>query len=103
MILGVVLREDLKVSSNSQQAYIKASRVLGLMARTVRFRNLEVFMTTPVQKFSQRPHLKYCASAWSPHYVKDRELLVRVQRKVQLNGAGVEKIGIMWKGWRGWG
>ena len=42
--LGVVLRDDLKVLSNCQQAYIKASRMLGLMARTVRFRNLEVII-----------------------------------------------------------
>jgi len=26
-----------------------------------------------------RPHLKYCVSAWSPHYLKDKELLERVQ------------------------
>ena len=64
--LGVVLRDDLKVSSNCQQAYIKASRMLGLMARTVRFRNLEVM--TRLYKSLVRPHLEYCASAWS---VKD--------------------------------
>jgi len=28
-----------------------------------------------------RPHLEYCASAWSPHYVKDKELLERVQHR----------------------
>jgi len=26
-----------------------------------------------------RLHLEYCASAWSPHYLKDKELLERVQ------------------------
>jgi len=28
-----------------------------------------------------RPHLEYCTVAWSPHYVKDKELLERVQRR----------------------
>ena len=28
-----------------------------------------------------RPHLEYCASAWSPHYAKDGELLERVQQR----------------------
>ena len=28
-----------------------------------------------------RLHLEYCASAWSPHYVKDKELLERVQHR----------------------
>ena len=70
--LGVVLRDDLKVSNNCQcQAYMKASRMLGLMAKTIRFRNLEVM--TRLYRSLVRPHLEYCASAWSPHYVKDRE------------------------------
>ena len=47
--LGVVLRDDLNVSSNCQQAYVKASRMLGLMARTVKFRNLEVMTIEAVQ------------------------------------------------------
>jgi len=28
-----------------------------------------------------RPHLEYCISAWSPHYVKDKELLEKVQHR----------------------
>ena len=28
-----------------------------------------------------RPHLEYCVSAWSPHYIKDKELLERVQHR----------------------
>jgi len=28
-----------------------------------------------------RPHLEYCVSARSPHYIKDKELLERVQHR----------------------
>ena len=28
-----------------------------------------------------RPHLKYCVPAWSPHYVKDKELIDRIQHR----------------------
>jgi len=28
-----------------------------------------------------RPHLEYCVSAWSPHYLKDKELIERVQHR----------------------
>jgi len=27
-----------------------------------------------------RPHLEYCVAAWSPHYIKDKELIERIQR-----------------------
>ena len=36
---------------------------------------------TRLYKSLVRPHLKYCVSAWSPHYVKDRERLQRVQHR----------------------
>ena len=105
--LGVVLRDDLKVSGNCQQAYAKASRMLGLMARTVRFRSLEVM--TRLYKSLVRPHLEYCASAWSPHYVKDGELLERVQRRFSRMVPGLrgleyekrlERLGLMTLGER---
>ena len=28
-----------------------------------------------------RPHLEYAISAWSPHYIKDKKLLKRVQHR----------------------
>jgi len=28
-----------------------------------------------------RPHVEYCISAWNPHYIKDKELREKVQRR----------------------
>jgi len=28
-----------------------------------------------------RPHVEYCISAWNSHYIKDKELLEKVQRR----------------------
>jgi len=28
-----------------------------------------------------RPHLEYCTVVWSPHYVKDKELIERIQHR----------------------
>ena len=28
-----------------------------------------------------RPHVEYCVSAWSPHYVKDKNTLERIQHR----------------------
>ena len=77
------------------------------MARTVRFRNLEVM--TRLYKSLVRPYLEYCASAWSPHYVKDGELLERVQRRFSRMVPGLrgmeyevrlERLGLMTLGER---
>ena len=42
-----------------------------------------------------RPHMEYCANAWSPYYKKDKELLEKVQRRftkmiVNMDGLGYE-------------
>ena len=56
---------------------------------------------TRLYKSLVRPHLEYCASAWSPHYVKDRELLERVQRRFSRMVPGLrgleyeERLGLM--------
>ena len=100
--LGVTLTDDLKVSGNCRQAYNKANRMLGLLARTVKFRKLEVMVR--LYKSLVRPHLEYCAAAWSPHYCRDRELLERIQhrfsrlvpgmREVEY-GVRLERLGLM--------
>ena len=28
-----------------------------------------------------RPHVEYCVSAWNPHYIKNKELIEKVQRR----------------------
>ena len=35
----------------------------------------------PIPNTLVRPHLEYCYSAWSPHYLKDKECLERVQHR----------------------
>ena len=37
------------------------------------FRDSDIL--TRLYKSLVRPHLEYCVSAWSPHNVKDREML----------------------------
>ena len=49
-----------------------------------------------VYKTLVRPHVEYnCASAWSPYYKKDKELLEKIQRRftkiiVNMNGMSYE-------------
>ena len=52
----------------------KANRVLGMIGRIVVFKKV----MTRLYKSLVRPHLEYCVSVWSPHYVNDRERLETV-------------------------
>ena len=75
--LGVFITDDLAVSKQCSHAYLKASRVLGMIQRTITSRNKYILRT--LYKKLVRPHLEYCIPAWSPHYVKDKILFERVQ------------------------
>ena len=77
--LGVIITNDLKVEAQCSAACIKANRILGLIRRTVV--NKRRTILTTLYKSLVRPYLEYSTAAWSPHYVKDREMLERVQRR----------------------
>jgi hypothetical protein len=77
--LGIIIRNDLKVSDQCQQACNKANRMLGLIRRTIISRN--PVMLTRLYKSLVRPHLEYSSVAWSPFYKKDKEMLERVQHR----------------------
>ena len=77
--LGVTFCQDLKVSAHCKEAYSKANRMLGLISRTIKYRNLQSLMN--LYKTLVRPHLDYCSSVWNPHFIKDKSLLERVQHR----------------------
>ena len=77
--LGVVISNDLKVSQQCQQAYSKASRILGHINRTIEYRHTDILLR--LYKSLVRPHLEYSISAWSPNYSKDKVTIERIQRR----------------------
>ena len=79
--LGIWISHDLKASQQCTQAYSKANKLLGVLNRTIRCKdvgNLLCFYKSLI-----RPHLEFCnlTAAWSPHYVKDKVLIERIQRR----------------------
>jgi len=63
-------------------AFNKATRVLGMIKRikkTIRFKDFRVMLS--LYKTLVRPHVEYCSSAWNPHYIKDKQLIAKVQRR----------------------
>jgi len=77
--LGVTFTKDLKVRQQCEEAYKKASQMSRLIHRTIQFKNPAVLIS--LYKSMVRPHLENCSVAWSPHYVKDKALLERVQHR----------------------
>jgi len=77
--LGVIISKDMKVSQQCSSAYSKANRILGVINRTISYKSTDIML--PLYKSAVRPHLEYCTTAWSPHYVKDKELIERIQHR----------------------
>jgi len=77
--LGVIISVDLKASLQCVKAYSTANRILGDINRSIVYKSRNILLN--LYKLLVRPHLEYCTVAWSPHYVKDKEQLERVQRR----------------------
>jgi len=77
--LGIVFSRNLKVAAQCNEACTKANCMLGLINRTVKYKNVESL--TNLYKSLVRPHLDYCSSVWNPHLSKDKFLLERVQHR----------------------
>jgi len=77
--LGVVFSSDMKVALHCRDSYSKANRILGLISRTITYKNPTILLN--LYKSLVRPHLDYCSPVWNPHYSKDIHLLERVQHR----------------------
>jgi len=77
--LGVMISSDLKSSNQCIHACCKAGKMLGMIKRTISYKNLEIIVR--LHKTLVRLHLECCVSVWSSHYTKDKELLERVQHR----------------------
>jgi len=58
--LGVIIASNLKVADHCHQAYATANRMLWLVARTVKHRNINIMVQ--LYKSLVRPHLEYSTS-----------------------------------------
>jgi len=56
-------------------AFNKATRVLNMIKRTIRFKDSRVMLS--LYKTLVRPHVEYCSSAWNLQYIKDKQLISR--------------------------
>ena len=77
--LGVLLSDDLKVSSQCVKVAKTANQVLGMIKRTFTYKTLGNLLQ--LYKSLVRPHLEYCMQVWCPYLKKDIDILEGVQRR----------------------
>jgi len=77
--IGVMVTRQLKPSTQCRNAARTAQTVLGQLTRAFHYRDRHVFLRLYIQYV--RPHLEFCAPAWSPWHEGDKESLERVQRR----------------------
>ena len=85
-----MLRRDLKSSIQCTTAYNKASAMLGLINRTIQFK--DKYVLTNLYKSIVRPSVEYCISAWSPHFNKDKVLIERIQHRFTRMIPGMKEL-----------
>ena len=67
----------MKIAAQCNEAYAIANRMLGLISRTIKYRNVESL--TNLHKSLVSPRLDYFSSVWNSYLSKDKFLLERVQ------------------------
>jgi len=73
--LGVWISGDMKFSKQCIYACNKATRVLGMIKRTIRYKDTRVMMSLYLLGLMLKT-----VSAWNPHYIKDKKLIEEVKR-----------------------
>ena len=88
--LGVYVSSDLKPSIQCQKAAGKANGVLGRMARSLSYRNKDIWLR--LYRIYVRPILEYSVQAWSPWMCKDVKKLEDVQRRAVRMTSGLKGV-----------
>ena len=91
--LGVLVSNNWKVGGTCNQAFQKANRMLGLLKRMIDNKTPQIMLS--LYKSLVRPHVEYCVSAWSPHYIKDKDILERIQHRFNRLIPGMQKLTYM--------
>ena len=77
--LGVMIRKELKASSQCVKIVKTANQILGMIKRTFTFKIKTILLK--LYKRLVRPHSEYCMQAWNPYLKNDLDLLEGVRSR----------------------
>ena len=77
--LGILISDDLKLSSQCISAANKANRILGFIKRNFTYKSKDIII--PLYKSLVRPHLEFAVQFWAPYLVKDINTLEAIQHR----------------------
>jgi ribonuclease P/MRP protein subunit RPP40 len=77
--LGILVHQSLKPTLHCQKAAVKAHKIISLIRLAFKF--LDYTSMSALYKAFVRPILEYCSVTWCPYFIKDIEILERVQRR----------------------
>jgi len=74
-----VISHHLKTCSQCVRAYANANKIPGMINRTIYNKHSDIMVK--LYKSLVRPHVEYSTAAWSPYYVKDKEVIEKIQHR----------------------
>jgi len=81
--LGVVVSKDLKAVLAVSGIILNGKLYARADQQNYQYKNQEVLLNLyKVYKSMVRLHLEYCCVVWSPHYIKDKQMLKKVQHLI---------------------
>ena len=88
--MGVTIDNRLTFSEDINNTVKKANNVMGLIRRTFKFIDKEIFAL--LFKSRERPILEYGNTIWSPRLEKDSDAIERVQRRATRTPPGLATL-----------
>ena len=88
--LGVLISNDLEFSENCSVISKKAFQKSALIYKTFSYKSRNFLMA--LYKTYVRPQLEYCSAIWSPHLLKDINLVESVQRRFTKSLPGLSHV-----------
>ena len=88
--IGMILRDDLKVTQHIGTIAAKANRMLGLILNTFSYLDLNSFRQ--LYCTFVRSQLEFAMSAWNPYLIKDIDILELVQRRATKKAPGLRNV-----------